>query len=163
MDYSYVRLHSAFVKPARIGVSTTWIMFLAQLIIFGFRAFHLSLVLSYLLSVSRDSSKSALNSCGSSICSDVLQTRLSVAAYKHVVDLVELVSIRGRPRDPVDVHVSKFGTSNNQIVRCSELNQSTTIIVAVAKPTVTAMLLAVHWLPTVGVPQDDYEAWSTHL
>ena len=48
-----------------------------------------------------------------------------------------------------------IGTSNNQIVRCGELDQSTTIIV-----TVTASVLAVHWLPTdfcVEVPQDDYE------
>ena len=54
----------------------------------------------------------------------------------------------------------KFGTSYNQIVRCGKLDQSTTIIVPVLMQTVTASVLAVHWLPTdfcVEVPQDDYE------
>ena len=42
----------------------------------------------------------------------------------------------------------KFGTSNNQIVCCGETDQSTTIIATVLMQTVTASVLAVHWLPT---------------
>ena len=77
-----------------------------------------------------------------------------------MVDLVEGFSTRVRPRNLVDFFARKFGTSYNQIVRCGELDQSTTIIITVLMQTVTASVLAVHWLPTdfcVEVPQDDYE------
>ena len=54
-----------------------------------------------------------------------------------MVDLIERFSILGPPRNFVDVLPGKFGTSNNQIVRCGKLDQSTTIIVTVLMQTVT--------------------------
>ena len=57
----------------------------------------------------------------------------------------------------MDIPPSKFDKSKDQIVRCSDVDQSTTIVIALLMQTVTASVLAVHWLPTdfcVEVPQD---------